>query len=170
MIATILAARRRAAALVCCSVLCAAGYPGAVRSYPVGPLPDCPDRGVQRVETRLRYGPMQTCGSGISVPAAGVTLHTPTNRCPLFVIIEPLHFEQIAKAGFFTTQVTPVPMTMVSFVCSTRWLFGFLPIPIGSRCEVSSSKNIGLIPNFVEGRCAVVEGVVGAATTAPGNR
>ena len=45
------------------------------------------------------------------------------------------------------------PITMFTFTRASRWLFGFLPIPIGSACDLTGTKTAGTVQHYLEVRC-----------------
>lgn len=143
-------ARTRCSLLAAAAALvCVAAAPTGFRDQPDG----CPNQGVKEVESVIKYGPWQTCGSGLTVVTKGVTLHDPKSLCPTFAIYEPLHHIPTPKMGFYTTPGEISPITLFTFTCATRWLFGFLPIPVGSSCDLSGTKTVGTVQNYLEVRC-----------------
>ncbi len=114
---------------------------------------NCPHQGVRPVPSRLTYGPLQRCGTSVGVRVRGVTLHNPLNVCPLFTIYEPPHDTPTPKQGFRTRPDRMLPIVMIKMECSTHWLFGFIPIPIGSSCRLIDTTNVGWVQNYVELAC-----------------
>jgi hypothetical protein len=114
---------------------------------------ECPDSGIKEIASTIRYGGMKTCGTGLKVSTGGLTVNSPKSQCPYFAIYEPVHHFPTHKVGFKAVPAGQVPITMISFKCADRWLLGFIPIPIGSECTVSGTKNAGSIQNYLELSC-----------------
>lgn len=114
---------------------------------------DCPHQGVRSVPSKLIYGPLQKCGTGMVVRVRGVTLRNPLNACPLFAIYEPPHDKPTPKQDFRTRADRALPIVMIKMKCSTDLLLGFIPIPIGSSCGLVGTTNIGSVQNYVETPC-----------------
>ena len=114
---------------------------------------NCPHQGVQPVPSKLTYGPLQKCGTNVTVRVRGVTLRNPLNVCPLFAIYEPPHDKPTPKQGFRTKPDRMLPIVMIKMECSTDWLLGFIPIPSGSSCGLVGTTNIGWVQHYVELAC-----------------
>lgn len=134
------------------SALAAVVTLGAVAPAQEG-TPDCPHQGIRPVPSKLTYGPLQKCGTGVTVRVRGVSLRSPVNACPLFAIYEPPHDKPTPKRNFRTKPDRALPIVMIKMECSSDWLFGFIPIPIGSSCRQLGTTNIGWVQNYVEFAC-----------------
>ena len=120
-----------------------------------GAAPACPNLGVKEEERPVATGPYITCGTGLGIEVGGLTLRPQEGRCPSFVVYYPLKYTKIKKRGFFVQQIGTNSSVMVFYDCNTRWLLGFLPIPIGSHCQRSKSKFVGHYPLYDDKPCAM---------------
>lgn len=114
----------------------------------------CPDSGIKEIASKIKYGAMKSCGSGLQVTTGGLTVNNPQTQCPLFAVYEPVHHIPTLKVGFKTVPGAVLPITMFSLTCTNRWLLGWIPIPIGSECMVSGTKNAGTIQSYIELGCS----------------
>ncbi len=112
----------------------------------------CPNQGVQRVESKISYGPVRKCGDGIILQQGGVTVRNNGGACPTFAIYEPPHDKPTPKQGFYTVDAGTVPVLMLEFECSNRYLLFF--IPVGSSCEITRRANLAGIQNYREVSCS----------------
>lgn len=113
----------------------------------------CPHQGIRPVPSKLTFGPFQECGTSVDVRIRGVHLRNPLNGCPMFAIYEPPHDKPTPKKNFRTKFDRNLPIVMIRMECSSDWLLGFIPIPIGSSCKIIDTKNIGWVSNYVEFQC-----------------
>ena len=113
----------------------------------------CPDSGIKEIPSKIKYGPWTSCGSGIQLSAGGLTVNSQKSQCPTFAMYEPPHHLPTPKVGFKTMPGALLPITLISFKCTDRWLLGFIPIPIGSECEVTGTLNAGAIQDYLEYGC-----------------
>lgn len=134
------------------ALLCSATSDPAKGTAEVDNL-DCPDQGVARVASQIHYGPIQSCGVGLTLRIDGIVLQDEARGCPIFAVYEPVHYAPAPKAGYFTTPNAMVPITLVSLQCTDRWLFGFIPISIGQGCDTVNIQNAGGIETYVEESC-----------------
>ena len=118
-------------------------------------IANCTHQGIRSVASKITYGPYQKCGTGISIRARGITLRNPLNVCPIFAIYEPPHDKPTPKVDHYVKPDRALPIVLFKMQCATTWLFGWLPIPTGSMCELTGSKNVGAIQNYVEYSCDV---------------
>ena len=126
----------------------------AIVCFPLPSNPEtCPNVGVSEVPSKLSFGPNQVCGSGMSLEVKGLTVRDPMSVCPSFAIYEPPHHTVVVKAGRQVAHAGANSIVQFTFRCVDRWLLGFLPIPIGSRCEIQSTKNVGTLPVYLELAC-----------------
>jgi len=113
----------------------------------------CPHQGIRPVPSKLTFGPFQKCGTSVAVRVRGVAIRNPLNACPLFAIYEPPHDKPTPKQNYRTKPDRALPIVMIKMECSSDWLLGFIPIPIGSSCKLVSVTNIGWIQNYIELGC-----------------
>lgn len=114
----------------------------------------CPDSGIKEIPSKITYGVWMSCGSGIQLSTGGLTVNSQKSQCPSFAIYEPPHHLPTPKVGFKTMPGALLPITMIKFKCTDRWLLGFIPIPIGSDCEVTGTQNAGVIQDYLEYGCS----------------
>ncbi len=118
--------------------------------------PGCPNSGIKLVESSFRFGPLMTCGSGITLSKGALTLRDPIDKCPTFVIVEPKRDVPTPKVGFLTVPGAMAPVIEYRFSCATRWLFSWIPIPIGSSCRLDDSKELYRLQSYTERPCGQV--------------
>lgn len=115
----------------------------------------CPMQTTQHVPENLTTGPMQDC-SGIRYPVVEVPTRLVQGSCPTFVVYTPPHEIAVPSPNqTYVEVVQTLPITMVTFECTTRWL---LILPIGTNCSPSKVTNVGAVHTMVTRPCIAPQG------------
>ena len=115
----------------------------------------CPDQVVNNVETRVTTLAPQVCGTSLSTTIGGVQISTPTNVCPLLVIIRPGYDTTVERpgSGTYTRPVKTLPTLILMFECDVNWLMGIIPIEVSSRCVSTGRNTAGAVTHYAQLSC-----------------
>lgn len=121
------------------------------------PTETCPDQIAVQVRVEVTTHLARTCGTGLSFTHGGVQIGTSANQCPAFALIRPEHAESkpSPNSGTYTRIQTQLPVKRLNFTCVDHWLLGFIPIGVGSSCELVSESTAGAVNHFVQFNCPV---------------
>ncbi len=119
-----------------------------------GPHNPCPHQVIDPKPARVESHHLQTCGTNINVNMFGVSMSTPLNTCPLFVILFPNYdsTKPEPNSNTYTMPVRTVTGVRKDYACVQHWL---LFIPLGTSCEEQASVPWGMATHYEQRPCGV---------------
>lgn len=110
----------------------------------------CPRQTTQHVAETISRGPAQDCG-GADIEIIEVGARVDAGRCPTWMVYTPPHDIAVtATTETYVEVLQTLPITMVTFECTTRWL---LFLPIGSSCKASQPSTVGAVYSMLARPC-----------------
>jgi hypothetical protein len=123
---------------------------------PKAPEP-CPHQVLDPVEIDVRAERPQECRGSFSATFNGITVSTPMNTCPLFVVVLPPHDSTKHQAGSntYTVPEKTVSGKLIYYECHEYWLMGLFPITVSVNCVRTGETNTGAFTHYVQRPCPV---------------